>query len=142
VKKRGARIAIAEVGPGTGRTDEAVSQAANSPTARVQRAAYIREEVIETYFKGQVRLRRDRCTSRKFISPGTRGVSDQLCIWGHPLCTVEFVELKPPEGYALQKEQTREHQHMEKLGHKVHTLYTKADVDEYFRLHDKLMSLT
>jgi hypothetical protein len=39
VRKRGARIATAEVGLGTGLTDEAVSRAANSPTARVQRAA-------------------------------------------------------------------------------------------------------
>lgn len=79
--------------------------------------------------------------TEKHVSPGRRGVPDQLISWGYPLCIMELVELKAPKG-PKKKHQQRDHSARAALGLTVHTLYTAAEVDEYFATMDHLMSLT
>lgn len=102
---------------------------------------YIREATVEDHFKDEVKKRKDRCMTEKHVSPGRRGVPDQLITWGWPLCLMELVEMKAPKG-DRKKHQVRDHKARAKLGIKVHTLYTIAEVDDYFRTMDHLMSLT
>lgn len=104
-------------------------------------ARYVRENKVENRLRAQVKKRIGRCMLEKHVSPGTSGVPDDLITWGHPLCMMELIETKAPKGKRapLQK---RDHEKRSRLGIKVHTLYTTAEVDSYFELMDKLMSLT
>lgn len=102
---------------------------------------YIREGKVEDRFRAQVKKRSDRCMTEKHVSPGRRGVPDQLITWGYPLCIMELVETKAPKG-DRKKHQTRDHNARSTYGIKVHTLYTVAEVDAYFATMDHLMSLT
>lgn len=135
------RTAIAEVGGGTDPTEGAVARAASMPQAQVAPVAYIREKKVEDHLRAEVKKRRDRCELEKHVSPGKRGVPDDLITWGHPLCIMELIETKAPKGDRA-KHQIRDHARRARLGIKVHTLYTVEEVDNYFRTMDHLMSLT
>ena len=122
-------------------TESAVERASRSSKGTAPRAVYIRENSVEDYLRTQVKKRRDRCVMEKHVSPGKRGVPDDLITWGYPLCMMELIETKAPKG-ERKAHQTRDHNKRAKYGIKVHTLYTRADVDAYFAVMDKLMSLT
>ena len=131
---------LAGVGDTGSPTESAVARAATSSRATGLKAAYIREKSVEDYLRQQVKKRVDRCMLEKHVSPGRRGVPDDLITWGHPLCLMELIETKAPKGERAEH-QKRDHRARARLGIKVHTLYTRAEVDEYFRVHDALMSL-
>lgn len=120
--------------------EDAVARAAKLHKPKELSPTYIREKKVENYLRKQVKLRRDRCMLEKHISPGRRGVPDDLITWGHPLCIMELIETKAPKG-KVAAHQTRDHSERAKLGIKVHTLYTVEEVDGYFRTMDHLMSL-
>jgi len=101
---------------------------------------YVREQSVEDYLRAQVKRRKGRCMLEKHISPGRRGVPDDLITWGHPLCLMELIETKAPKG-DRKPHQIRDHKLRSRLGITVHTLYTRAEVDAYFETMDKLMSL-
>ena len=95
---------------------------------------------MEGYLRSEAKKRRHLCLLEKHVSPGKRGVPDDLMTWGAPLSLMELIETKAPKG-ERKKHQIRDHNERAKYGIKVHTLYTRADVDEYFRVHEALMSL-
>lgn len=132
---------LADAEDGGSSTASAVGRAATATKGQVVPVAYTRERTVEHYFKVQAKKRSDRCMTEKHESPGRRGVPDQLITWGHPLALMELVEMKAPKGERA-KHQVRDHKARAKLGIKVHTLYTIAEVDDYFRTMDHLMSLT
>lgn len=102
---------------------------------------YVREHVVEDHLRALVKKHKDKCMMEKHVSPGTRGVPDDLITWGHPLCIMELIETKAPKG-ARKKHQVRDHAKRSKYGIKVHTLYTVPEVDAYFTTMLNLMSLT
>jgi hypothetical protein len=110
-------------------------------TAKPMKAAYVREASVEGYLRSEAKKRAGQCMLEKHVSPGKRGVPDDLMTWGAPLCLMELIETKAPTG-TRKGHQVRDHNERQRYGIKVHTLYTRADVDEYFRVHDSLMSLT
>lgn len=120
--------------------DSAVARAAALPQVPVPEG-YVREGKVENRLRAQVKKRKDRCMMEKHVSPGKRGVPDDLITWGYPLCMMELIETKAPKG-DRKKHQVRDHEERAQLGIKVHTLYTVEAVDAYFRTMDLLMSLT
>lgn len=86
----------------------------------------LRERAIEIYFVGQVRALGGHAP--KWSSPGSAGVPDRIAILpgGHTV----FVELKAPGG-ELSPLQKQWLQKLEKLGHQVAVLWSKADVDQF-----------
>jgi hypothetical protein len=85
----------------------------------------MREREIEQYFIR--RVREAGGLQRKFVSPGHKGVPDQIVIYmGH----VNFVELKAP-GKLLRADQVREHKKLRDAGANVWTVDSKDAVD-YF----------
>jgi len=83
------------------------------------------EKDIEKYFNQQIKQAGG--LSRKYTSPGRRGVPDRIAIMnGH----VYFVELKRP-GEKPRPDQMAEHREMEKHGIKVYILDSKQAVDEW-----------
>jgi len=121
-------------------SDDAVAQAAKANEGVAPKKRYVREKTVENYLREQVEKRKDRCMMEKHVSPGRNGVPDDLITWGHPLCMMELIETKAPLG-KRKVHQTRDHERRAKYGVKVHTLYTRADVDEYFATMDRLMVL-
>lgn len=101
---------------------------------------YVREGKVEGRLRALAKKHADKCMLEKHVSPGRRGVPDDLITWGHPLCLMELIETKAPKG-ERKKHQTRDHQVRAKYGIKVHTLYTVAEVNAYFETMLKLMSL-
>jgi len=90
----------------------------------------MREREIEAYFVKRVKDVGGLC--RKFVSPGRRGVPDQIVVY---LGSVFFVELKAP-GEALRPEQEREHARLFEAGADVFMAGTYERVDafiEYMR---------
>lgn len=102
---------------------------------------YIREKKVENRLRSLAKKHQDICMLEKHESPGRRGVPDDLITWGYPLCLMELIETKAPKG-ERKKHQTRDHEKRARLGIKVHTLYTVEEIDAYFNLMLKLMSLT
>lgn len=64
--------------------------------------------------------------TRKFVSPGRRGVPDQICAF--PKGVVALVELKAP-GETARPDQVREHARWQKLGVQVYVISEKQHVD-------------
>lgn len=85
---------------------------------------------VEAYFKR--RVKEAGGFAEKHVSPGRRGVPDQIVTWQWG---VDFVELKAPMG-RLSDAQIRDHARRRQLGVKVFVLYTKEMVDDYLRLYD------
>jgi hypothetical protein len=84
------------------------------------------EGAVELYLRGQVRSKGG--DTRKFVSPGHRGVTDQLVLW--PRGIMHFVETKSKDG-SVKLHQEREHDRMIALGFEVFVLSTKRAVDLY-----------
>jgi hypothetical protein len=85
----------------------------------------MREKEVEQYLIR--RVREAGGLTRKFVSPGHRGVPDRIVIYmGH----VNFVELKAP-GKLLRADQVREHKKLRDAGALVWTIDSKDRVD-YF----------
>lgn len=119
--------------------ESAVARAAALPQAP-EPEKYVREKKVENHLRSEVKKRRDRCMLEKHVSPGRRGVPDDLITWGHPLCIMELIETKAPKGQ-VKKHQARDHAERSRYGVTVHKLYTVEEVDSYFRTMDHLMSL-
>jgi len=87
------------------------------------------ESDVEKHF---VKLAKEnKAWALKFTSPGTRGVPDRIVIRYDG--GIEFVELKKP-GESLRPSQKVVKKILERYGHTVTVLDTKADVTEYWRL--------
>jgi hypothetical protein len=84
---------------------------------------------VEAYFKR--RVKEAGGLPEKHVSPGKRGVPDQIVTWSWG---VDFVELKAPKG-RLSGAQVRDHTRRRELGIKVFVLYTKEMVDAYLKLY-------
>lgn len=119
-------------------TESAVGRAARATKGRARKAAYIRESTVEEYFVAEVEKR--GAMQGKHKNPGKRGEPDRWVAWPHPLCEMEFVELKAPKGvYAVAQSNFK--RRMGKIGHHVQSLYTKNEVDEYLEHIDRLQRL-
>jgi hypothetical protein len=105
---------------------------------------------VEAYLKKQVAA--DGGSTRKFVSPGRRGVPDQIVIWPRRvtgpvskgvrvklpralvLAEIHLAELKAPGGVP-EPHQAREHARLRKLGVQIFVLDTKPKVDAYVKAH-------
>lgn len=93
----------------------------------------MRESVIEKYLHGCVTAAGG--TTRKFVSPGRRGVPDRIVIWPlFPKAAVHFVETKAPKKGPT-PQQIREHARLEKMNCTVFVVSTRESVDVYVNLH-------
>jgi len=86
-----------------------------------------RENKVETYLKTSVAALGG--VSRKWVSPGHDGVTDQIVIIEG---AVWFVEVKTQDG-KLSAMQVREHARLRTAGANVTTVYGRAGVDEFLR---------
>lgn len=86
-----------------------------------------KEGAVETYLHGQVWALGG--TTRKFVSPGHRGVPDRILLW--PAGITHFAETKGSEDDKVKSHQAREHKRFRDLGHRVEVLRTKEAVDRY-----------
>ena len=84
------------------------------------------EKQIEEYLKKRVKALGGLCL--KFISPGSSGVPDRICILAK---RVIFVECKRPDGI-LAPSQKLMQKRLTDLGAEVFTVYSKGDIDEIF----------
>ncbi len=82
-----------------------------------------REKKIEKYLAEQVK--KIGGVSRKYVSPGFRGVPDRICFFDH---TIVFVEVKTPEG-VLSKMQEREINMLSKFHLPVAVVRSTEEVD-------------
>jgi hypothetical protein len=82
---------------------------------------------VEAYFKR--RVKEVGGLTRKFVSPGRRGVPDQLAIF-RPFGKIYFVELKA-DGKAPGDDQLREHKRLRAMGCNVWVCIGKSDVDRF-----------
>lgn len=84
----------------------------------------VRENKVETYLNDRVTSLGG--TSRKWVSPGRRGVPDRIVMlpWG-----IWLVEVKTIDG-SLSPDQEREHQRLTDAGAKVRTVYGHPGVDK------------
>ena len=89
----------------------------------------MRESVIELHLHRQVVAAGG--ITRKWVSPGRRGVPDRIVIWpGKKGARVHFVETKAP-GRTARPSQIREHNRLMLLGCVVLVLDTKEKVNTY-----------
>lgn len=84
------------------------------------------EKQIEEYLKKRVKALGGLCL--KFISPGSSGVPDRICVLAK---RVIFVECKRPDGI-LAPSQKLMQKRLTDLGAEVFTVYSKGDIDEIF----------
>ena len=84
------------------------------------------EKRVEEYLKKKVKALGGLCL--KFISPGTSGVPDRICVLAK---RVIFVECKRPDGI-LSPSQKLTQKRLTDLGAEVHTVWSMEDVDEIF----------
>ena len=82
------------------------------------------EKRIEEYLKKRVKALGGLCL--KFVSPGTSGVPDRICVLAK---RVIFVECKRPDG-VLSPSQKIVQKRLTDLGAEVFTVYSKGDIDE------------
>ena len=87
----------------------------------------MRESEVEQYFVK--RVKEAGGLTRKFVSPGHRGVPDRIVVY---FGVVHFVELKAP-GKKLRLDQQREHTKLSEAGADVWALDTKEGVDRFIR---------
>lgn len=85
----------------------------------------MRESQIEQYFIR--RVREVGGLSRKFVSPGRKGVPDRIAVF---FGEVFFVELKAP-GKQLRADQRREHKKLYEAGATVFVIDSIEDVDRF-----------
>ena len=85
------------------------------------------EKRIEEYLKKRVKALGGLCL--KFVSPGTSGVPDRICVMAK---RVIFVECKRPDGI-LAPSQKLMQKRLTDLGVEVFTVYNKGDIDEIFK---------
>ena len=98
----------------------------------------MRESTIENYLR--LSVAKAGGATRKFVSPGRRGVTDQIVIWPcrylsfGVLCNapaeIHFIEVKAPRKTA-RSAQVREHNRLMLLGCVVLVLDTKEKIDNY-----------
>jgi hypothetical protein len=88
----------------------------------------MRESIIEQYLINHVQAHGG--ATRKFISPGRRGVVDRLVLF--PGGRIYFVETKAP-GKKPRPAQAREHTRLWALGFSVCVLDTKEKVDTFLK---------
>ena len=86
----------------------------------------VRENKVETYFKGRVKSEL-KGISRKWVSPGHDGVPDQIPVWPKSPGNV-YVEVKTIDG-ELSPVQSREHERLREMGALVFTVWGEAGVD-------------
>ena len=84
------------------------------------------EKRIEEYLKKRVKTLGGLCL--KFISPGSSGVPDRICVLAKG---VILVECKRPDGI-LSPSQKLMHKRLKDLGAEVFTVYSTEDIDEIF----------
>ncbi len=84
------------------------------------------EKRIEEYLKKRVKALGGLCL--KFVSPGTSGVPDRICVLAK---RVIFVECKRPDG-VLSPSQKIVQKRLTDLGAEVFTVYSMEDIDEIF----------
>ena len=84
------------------------------------------EKRIEEYLKKRVKALGGLCL--KFVSPGTSGVPDRICVLAK---RVVFVECKRPDG-VLSPSQKIVQKRLTDLGAEVFTVYSMEDIDEIF----------
>lgn len=89
----------------------------------------MREAALEKYFVAQTAKLGGWAV--KWASPSLRGVPDRLVWW--PQGYVESIELKTETG-RLSASQKAVIARLTALGHTVHTLYGRADVDEWLEV--------
>lgn len=112
---------------------------------RQARADSVKEDSVEGYFIKQAK--RYRCKQRK-LSPldGVIGWPDRLLVWPAargiaPQGAVDFVELKRPKGGRFQPKQEAIQEELRERNCNVETLYTREQVDEYFRRRAKQLGV-
>jgi hypothetical protein len=86
----------------------------------------MRESTVERHLRTQVEAHGG--LTRKFISPGHKGVPDRIVWW--PEGVVHFIETKAP-GKKPDEAQQREHRRLSALGAMVMVLDTTEQVDFY-----------
>lgn len=86
----------------------------------------MRETNVEGYLKDEVAEAGGLC--RKWVSPGTRGVPDQLVLM--PGGRIWFVEVKAP-GKDARAQQKKRHKELQELGFTVLVLDTKDKVASF-----------
>ena len=86
----------------------------------------MREKDIELYLRRQAKNL--GCMVYKFVSPGKRGVPDDIVLWPHG--GLDFVELKQDKG-KLSELQVVHLKRLTDMGQRCYVLYGKADVDAY-----------
>lgn len=84
----------------------------------------MKETAIEIKLKKKIENIGGRCL--KFISPGTAGVPDRICLF--PGGKVFFVETKAP-GKKPRPLQEKRHRELRQLGFKVLVIDTEDDID-------------
>ena len=89
------------------------------------------EKRVEEYLKKKVKALGGLCL--KFISPGTSGVPDRICVMTG---RVVFVECKRPDGI-LSPSQKLTQKRLTDLGAEVYTVYSQNDIDEIFKGGDR-----
>jgi hypothetical protein len=96
----------------------------------------VRESEIENHLKDQFQLRGWR--TYKWVSPGLRGVADQICLAHIPpkhraliARYVRFVEVKAP-GETPESHQLREHKRMRDMGQDVRVIDSIDQVEGIF----------
>jgi hypothetical protein len=89
----------------------------------------VRETDVERYLRDAVALAGG--FAEKHVSPGRNGVPDRIVSW--PYGFADWVETKRPkrDGGRLESHQKRDHKRREAMGHRVWTIYTKEQADEY-----------
>ena len=88
-----------------------------------------RENKVENYLKSEVKKLGG--ISRKWVSPGRDGVTDQIIIVDG---VVWFVEVKTVDG-RLSPPQIREHKRLRDAGANVTTVYGEMGVDVFIETH-------
>lgn len=87
---------------------------------------FMRESKIESYLVKEVKKINGLCL--KWVAPGTRGVPDRIVIL--PKGKTYYVEMKQPKG-RIDSLQQYMHKQLTTRNHKVYTLWTKSQVDEF-----------
>lgn len=90
------------------------------------------EKDVESYLKRKVKAQGG--LSYKFVSPGQRGVPDQLILYQGQ---VMFAEIKKSDG-ALRPTQKVQIRKMQQHGASVFVIWSRADVDEMIKIMRRL----
>lgn len=98
----------------------------------------MRERQVERHLRHMVEAHGG--TTRKFVSPGRRGVADRIVIWPRRInsivvcAAIHFIETKRP-GERAKAHQAREHKRLRALGCTVLVVDTIQKVDDYVRIY-------